>query len=321
MSKYFKICLKTSLFPILFLFLINCNSSVNIQTDDAKKNWDKKEYTDWEKKEGTLPEGAEVKTITHDSINREYVLYLPVNFDRTKKSPLMLNFHGNGMTAIDQFNSANMKDLADANNFVLVYPKGENTEWNSYVGPDNKSSTDDFGFIESLINKLEESQNIDPNRVYACGYSNGGFMVYALTVFKPNLLAAIASVSGTMMENSIRNDSRPNPTPILSIHGTSDTTVPYNGYEGAYVSIPDVLNFWVDVNQIEQNPQLNTFSSQGNNIEHFKYVNSNNGISIEHYKVINGDHVWLDIIHNNKDTNTLIWDFVSQYNKQSVLNQ
>ena len=64
------------------------------------------------------------QTILHDEINREYVLYVPNSYDGSTTVPLMLNFHGFGGSASDFMRNADMRSLAESNNFILVYPQG-----------------------------------------------------------------------------------------------------------------------------------------------------------------------------------------------------
>ncbi|MDG0973170.1 MAG: hypothetical protein P8O07_03345, partial [Crocinitomicaceae bacterium] len=63
-------------------------------------------------------------------------------------------------------------------------------------------------------------------RIYAVGYSNGGMMAYGLANYRSDLIAAVASVSGVMLDCT-----RPtsHPMPIVHLHGTSDGVLPYNG--------------------------------------------------------------------------------------------
>ena len=73
-----------------------------------------------------------------------------------------------------------MRSIADTANFILVYPQGSlldggTTHWNSMPpSDDNKSSADDFGFIDTLIDEISSNYNIDSTRIYASGFSNGG---------------------------------------------------------------------------------------------------------------------------------------------------
>ena len=60
------------------------------------------------------------QTIVHDCLNREYVLYVPNSYDGSTTVPLMLNFHGFGGSASDFMSTADMRSLAESNNFILV---------------------------------------------------------------------------------------------------------------------------------------------------------------------------------------------------------
>ena len=172
----------------------------------------------------------EVETLTHDSLVREYVLYIPSNYDESITYPLMLNFHGFGGEAGQYISYADMRSLADTENFILVYPQGTLSSgfphWNpSLPSSDNKSDVDDLGFVEALIRELSSNYNIDLERVYACGFSNGGMMAYGLAQHKSELIAGIASVSGVMLESDVKPI---HPMPVLIIHGTLDGVLPYS---------------------------------------------------------------------------------------------
>ena len=64
------------------------------------------------------------QSIVHDGVNREYVLYIPNSYDGTSSVPLMLNFHGFGGSASDYMQEADMRSLAEADTFILIYPQG-----------------------------------------------------------------------------------------------------------------------------------------------------------------------------------------------------
>ena len=54
---------------------------------------------------------------------REYLLYVPNNYNPELKYPLMINFHGFGGYAKDFVNEADMRNLAEDQNFLVVYPQ------------------------------------------------------------------------------------------------------------------------------------------------------------------------------------------------------
>ena len=258
-----------------------------------------------------------IETITHNGLERKYIIYTPQGYDGTSKLPLLLNFNGFSGLAGEYMSYTNMTPIADSENFILVYPQGSDLDgsshWNAALnGGDNKSEVDDLGFIEALINKLSSENLIDTNRVYAVGYSNGGMMSYALACYKSNLISAIGSVSGYMLQTECTPSHS---IPLIKFHGTTDY---YDG-GGVYNSVDSVLNFWVNFNNTDHDPIINNIDDNGTSIISYKYKNGDNNVSVEHYKIIDGQHVWFSNDFNGKSTGQLIWDFVSQYDIDGLI--
>ncbi len=250
------------------------------------------------------------QTLVYDGINREYVLYIPNSYDGTSAVPLMFNFHGFGGSASDYMQEADMRSLAEADTFILVYPQGGcldgSPHWNACPnGGDNKSDADDFGFVELMINEISSQYNIDMERIYAAGYSNGGMMAYGLANYKSDLIAAVASVSGVMLD-CIGPTSHP--MPVVHLHGTSDGVLPYNGGSG-WNSAQSTLDHWINFNNTVLTPTVTI----DNNIEHYVYDQGNSLVSVEHYKYISGEHVWFSANFQGQNTSELVWNFVSRY--------
>ena len=259
---------------------------------------------------GSCYSNTNSQTIVHDGITREYVLYIPDSYEVTTSVPLMLNFHGFGGSASDFMNYADMRSLAESDTFILVYPQGSclngSSHWNACPsGGDNKSDADDFGFVESMINQISSQYNIDLERVYAAGYSNGGMMAYGLANYKSDLIAAVASISGTMLDCT---GSTSHPMPVVHLHGTSDGVLPYNG-SSDWNSSQSTVDYWVNFNNTVLTPTV----TDDNNIEHYVYDQGDSLVSVEHYKYIGGDHVWCNSTFQGQNTSELVWNFVSRY--------
>jgi polyhydroxybutyrate depolymerase len=259
----------------------------------------------------------DAKKLDHNGIAREYLIHVPKSYDSTSAAPLMLNFHGFGGTATDHQEFADMRPLADTNNFILIYPQGSLLEGYSHWNPvlntkNNKSRADDFGFIEALIEEVSAQYNIDKSRVYACGYSNGGFFAYALACYHSDKIAAIGSVSATMLEETFDLCVPSHPTSIISIHGTSDDYVPYEGGDGL-MPIKEVLKYWIRFNHTNKLPLKDHVIDDGTKIKLYQYVDGDGKTSIDHYKVIGGGHEWFDVNYRGMDINQLIWEFVSKF--------
>ncbi len=288
-------------FAILLTILSNCKKdNANVNSESCYSN-------------------TNVQTIVHDGVNREYVLYIPDSYDEASSAPLMFNFHGFGGVASSYMKNADMRAVAESNTFILVYPQGSCSEGSSHwnpcpIGGDNKSTTDDLGFVEAMINKISSQYNVNKARIYATGYSNGGMMAYGLANYKSNLIAAVASVSGAMLDCI---GSTSHPMPIVHIHGTSDNVIPYNG-NSAYSSVQNTLDHWIDFNNTTTTPTVNTDNSGGMTIEHYVYDQGDSSVSVEHYKYIEGGHIWFSATFQGKHTSELVWDFVSRYDTNGL---
>ena len=250
------------------------------------------------------------QAIVHDCIDREYILYIPNSYDGTSSVPLMLNFHGFGGSASQFMQEADMRSLAEADTFILIYPQGicldGLSHWNACpLGGDNKSDADDFGFVESIITEILSQYNVDMERIYAAGYSNGGMMSYGLANYKSDLIAAVASVSGVMLDCTGPTN---HPMPVVHLHGTSDGVLPYNG-NNDWNSAQSTLDHWINFNNTVLTPSI----ASDNNIEHYVYDQGDSSVSVEHYKFIGGDHVWFSATYQGQSTSELVWNFVSRY--------
>ena len=270
-------------------------------------------------------------SITHDGIERDYILYVPEIYDGSTAVPLVLNFHGFGSSASQQMFYGDFRDIADTEGFLLVHPEGTtligNQFWN--VGfPGLSSTIDDVGFTEALIDELATLYTIDLDRVYATGMSNGGSMSFLLACQLSEKIAAVASVTGSMTQDTFDDCNAQLPTPVLQIHGTEDDVVSYNE-NNLSLPIPDVISYWVDHNNCETTPTTTTLPdvdvSDGSTIEYSVYEDGDNGITTEHMKVIGGGHTWPGSVLNTAGTNQdidaslEIWLFFSRYDINGLL--
>jgi polyhydroxybutyrate depolymerase len=270
-------------------------------------------------------------SITHDGIERDYILYIPESYTGSTEVALVFNFHGYGSNATEQMWYGDFRSIADTAGFLIVHPEGTLfngiTHWN--VGGWTIGSTvDDVGFTAALIDSLEAEYSIDENRVYATGMSNGGFMSFLLACQLSEKIAAIASVTGSMTPETYNNSNPQHPMPILQMHGTSDGVVPYNG---AFFSksIGDVIDYWVGYNSCNTTPTVTALPdidpNDGSTVEHYAYADGENGVSVEHYKITGGGHTWPGSAfggagtNNDIDASAEIWKFFLRYDINGVI--
>lgn len=255
-------------------------------------------------------------TLQHDGRSRDAIVYVPASYDPSASTALMLNFHGYGGTASDYMMWADMRDLAEQDGVIVVYPQGSLLEgsphWNAALpGGDNKSSVDDLGFVRALVARVGETHAFDAERVYATGYSNGGMMAVALGCYASDVVAAVSMVSGMQLDTS-RACAPTHPTGFISLHGTADSVLSYDGY-GGEGSAQDAVDFWVDVNDIGGSPATEQARDGGMTIERTVYSGGRNGVSVEHYRYVGGGHVWFEEAFDGADASELVWDFLMQH--------
>jgi len=264
-------------------------------------------------------------SITHDGLQRDYILYIPASYTGSTEVPLVFNFHGYGSNATQQMWYGDFRSIADTAGFLIVHPEGTlfngTSHWN--VGGWTVGSTvDDVGFTAALMDSLAAEYSIDESRVFATGMSNGGFMSFLLACQLSEKIAAISSVTGSMTPETYNNSNPQHPTPILQMHGTSDGTVPYNGTAWTK-SIDEVIQYWVGYNNCNTTPTVTALPdidpNDGSTVEHFVYGDGENGVSVEHYKIIGGGHTWPGNAfggagtNNDIDASMEIWKFFSRY--------
>jgi polyhydroxybutyrate depolymerase len=263
-------------------------------------------------------------TMMHDGLDRNFILYVPASYAPGTPAPMVFNLHGYTSNADQQMIYGDFRSVADTAGFILVHPNGTvdgngATHWNSGWG----TGVNDVGFTSALIDSVAADYNIDFGRVYSTGMSNGGFMSYHLACELSERIAAIASVTGTMTANSPNTCSASHPTPVMEIHGTSDSTVPYNG-NTTMTAIPLVMMHWVNFNNCSPDPVVtpvpDTNPGDGCTADHLLYPEGNNGVEVEHYRINDGGHTWPGAIFpigvTNYDFNASekIWQFFAQYN-------
>lgn len=265
------------------------------------------------------------ESISHDGMQREYIIYIPANYSGNTAFPLVLNFHGYGSSASQQMWYGDFRSIADTADFLIVHPQGTLlngiSHWN--VGGWTIGSTvDDVGFIEALVDSLSTDYSIDSTRIYATGMSNGGFMSFLLASQLSEKIAAIGSVAGSMTPETYNESNPLHPTPVLQFHGTADVVVPYNGAIWT-LSVEDALQYWVEYNHCNTLPSIfplpDIDPNDGSTVEHIVYSDGDNEVNVEHFKVISGEHTWPGSdfggagTNHDIDASEEIWTFFSRY--------
>lgn len=269
-------------------------------------------------------------TITAGGLQRDYILYIPASYTPGTDVPLVMNFHGYTSNASQQMIYGDFRGVADTAGFLLVHPNGtpDNNSimhWNVGFGG---STVDDVAFVEQMIDSLVAEYSIDTTRLYSTGMSNGGFMSYHLACNLSDRIAAIASVTGSMVTPLSLTCSPSHPMPVMEIHGTNDQVVPYIGMTGMQ-SVQDVLDFWIGFNNCDTTPTTTNMPNIApvdlSTADWIVYSNGDNGTTVEHFRINNGGHTWPGSVIpsgvTNYDINASveIWKFFSKYDLNGTL--
>jgi polyhydroxybutyrate depolymerase len=260
----------------------------------------------------TCPPGDYSEQLTSSNEEREYRLHIPASLQPEKPAALVLAFHGAGSTS-EQFESySGFSAVADREGFIVVYPQaqGEYRFWNTTAGADNR----DIQFSRDLIEELESRCDIDPNRIYASGHSNGGGLANRLACDLSDQIAAIGSVSGAYRWSESCSPTRP--VPVLGVHGTEDTVIPYNGYQDGSLPpmvygmvdtpIPQWASAWGARNGCDHEPARLEQSAQ---VTKEQWNHCRESAEVILYTIHGGGHSWTYAI----DAAQIIWDFFVQH--------
>ncbi|NWG47448.1 MAG: hypothetical protein HXY25_13015 [Alphaproteobacteria bacterium] len=188
-------------------------------------------------------------SLSWDGETRTFKYYEPTGIGTNR--PLVLVLHGgNGDAdaAIDN-TEGRWNDAADANEFWVVYPEGDQStkNWNDCRAPTSSagdggydpstadaSTFDDVGFLVELVDWFETNEDIDLSKVYVVGASNGGFMTQRLAQEATGTFAGFGpNISGiaTKDECSAPNTStlQSGDRKMLFLYGDNDKYVPPAG--------------------------------------------------------------------------------------------
>jgi len=285
---------------------------------------------------------SENRVILHNNKKRNYSIYIPLSYEQHKPVPLVIVLHGGGGTGKGMEETLTLgkwNSLADKNGFVVVYPDGIKKRWNdgrtdiySYA---HNQNIDDIGFISSLIDQLSSELDIDQQRVYAAGISNGGMMSFRLASQLSHKIAAIAAVTASMSETFSYEPSMP--VSVLIINGTKDPLVPYNGGKiqfmrrthGKVKSTSDTFSFWRKHNTCPLTSlQIDRFNKidDETSIKREMYENCQRNTAVILYTIEGGGHTWpqgfqylperlIGKTSQEIDATSTIWNFFKDYQK------
>ena len=145
---------------------------------------------------GARGASAEVMSWQVNGETREAIVYAPDGSREGDHVPLVLSFHGYGDN-MQNFQRTNVHGAwPDA---VVVYFQGLETRRGLRGWQVERSDgvNRDLKLVDVALASLRETYNVDDDRIYATGFSNGGMFTYLLWTERPDVFAAYAPVAGS----------------------------------------------------------------------------------------------------------------------------
>lgn len=198
---------------------------------------------------------------------RTYHVTLPKGYAPGTAYPVVLGFHGWGLSAQDLLQYDGAVAEARKGRVIAVHPDGAQdvpegrSRWRAWnaVGSSMASGAsdatcfgvredeyacytscgqcsrcswascqDDVAFVEALLDRLEAELCVDPHQVYGHGESNGGMMIWQLLQsHAAPRFAALVSVIGAPQLGAQRSPTAP--VRFLGLWGGADKTIPPGG--------------------------------------------------------------------------------------------
>ncbi|AQQ09836.1 transaldolase/EF-hand domain-containing protein [Sedimentisphaera cyanobacteriorum] len=295
---------------------------------------------------GAFGAGDRTRTIDVEGQERRYRIHVPPNYTADRKTPVVVAFHGGGGNPQSMIRLSGLNEKADDAGFVVVYPFGSGTDKDKNLtfnagnvgGYAKRKKIDDVGFTKALLGDLEAVVNVDKERVFATGISNGGMMAYRVASELADRFAAIAPVGGPMGTAECNPAS---PVSVIHFHGTADELAPFNGGRGKgtsnvpasmrpeFFSVEHSINCWVEANGCAKEPTVTPMpdtADDGMRVIRKVWGEGKNGSEVVLYEIDGGGHTWpgmeppvamLGASTTDISANDLMWDFFQKHAKRA----
>ena len=265
--------------------------------------------------------------------DRDYDLVLPASHVCGQPIAVVLVLHGGGSNKEgmrkltcpggDLANPGCLHRVAAAAGMAVVFANGTNAPggklidadgvrtWNAGGGQNGticvsgyacNQGIDDIAYVHALLADLSSHVVVDPKRVFATGFSNGGAMAQRLACQAADAFAAVAPVSG---ENqfALGGCTPSRPVAVLDIHGSLDACWPYVGGNGGcietglYVSVDSTLAGWAARNGCVPAPHATELppiagANDGTSVVRLDYDDCDAGGELVHLEVVGNGHFW-----------------------------
>jgi len=157
--------------------------------------------------------------------NRNYILNIPDNYDQNRPYRLVFTWHQRGASAQKIVNGEDitkggalpyygLKAIAN-NSAIFVVPDGLNQGWANSGG-------EDVTFFDQMVKTVEADLCVNTALRFSTGFSYGGAMSYSLACSRPDMIRAVAVISGAELSGCSGGTKS---VAYYGQHGTSDSVL------------------------------------------------------------------------------------------------
>lgn len=263
----------------------------------------------------SVPAGARTVVLDVDGLERTYVLTVPASLPRDRPAALVIDMHGLGSDPASQEAASGWAEKAAAEGFVVAQPaaRGAIPTWNPQPG--SAGAALDIDFLRALIADVAAQVTLDPGRLYASGFSNGGGMAHRLACEAADLVAAIGTVAGQYV---VADECTPSgPVAVIAFHGTDDIVVPYRGVGELLPGIPAWAQAWAERDECGPVPERQSIASD---VVRDRWFGCASEVEVELYTIDEGPHAWpgsdrpgLFRPTQSVDATALMWEFFAAH--------
>lgn len=283
----------------------------------------------------SLPLAAQLITrnFLFNSYNRIYDLELPTSYAPGDRLPLVLDLHYLGQDGRGQDTLTDFFLVADTANFIICHPWGQSTNWNVGFNAPYASGDRDVGFISAVIDSIDAEFGVDRQRIYVTGMGQGGFMAHRLACELSGKIAAMAAVGASITDSAAFYCAPIRPVPVMLIHGTADSVIPYAGNPGFWPGVDALVDFWLDKNGCPNSVRTttaypNTVVADNSTVNRHHYA-CNSASEVVLYEVVNGGFTWPGhncnllnggVVNLDLPSSVEIWNFFRQWSLSGPVN-
>lgn len=179
----------------------------------------------------------ETRTMTDGTQSLPYRLLVPPEYDKAKKYPIIIFFHGAGERGTD--NAAQLsyapRDVFKTDDFQKAHPsfilvpqcppndKWVEMDWSLMSGVRPTEPSPPMKLVLKALDAVEAEFNVDHDRVYAAGLSMGGFATWDCITRFPARFAAGVTCCGGGDENTVTPEVAQ--VPVWAFHSSDDNVV------------------------------------------------------------------------------------------------